>query len=250
MDERELLAARLKDLAKRGRRRGSVVCTAFLSEGEQALALSICRKERLPEPEFFGGYEEAERKMAFFPPEGGLEDVFSDNPPIAAFSVSAGEEGLEHRDYLGALLGLGVKREMIGDIFADHKTGLFFAAVSVADLIERELNKVGRVAVRVRRISLSQARPPEKSSEELCFTVSSLRMDSVCAGVFRRSRSEAAERIEAGLAKKNDLLCDKVDRPVVAGDKLSIRGWGKGEILDTSGLSKKGRIFVKALRYR
>ena len=87
--------------------------------------------------------------------------------------------------------------------------------------------------------------------EERVFSVQSPRLDAVCAGTFRISRSAAAQAIAAGLLTHNYTVCLKTDAPVRAGDVLSLRGKGKAAVLDAgSRASKKGRLFVRVGIYR
>ena len=150
-----------------------------------------------------------------------------------------------HRDYLGAILGLGIRRAWIGDILVSGSTAYVFCLPSVEGHV-LTLEKVGRCGVKTAPMALADVPAPERKTKTVTFTVKSLRFDAAVAGLFGLSRTVAAERIRAGLASLNDAECLRPDAPVHAGDILSLRGCGKGAVTDEGGLSRKGRQFITA----
>ena len=170
---------------------------------------------------------------------------------ICALSGAAafGEPG--HRDWMGAALGLGIGREWLGDILVDGSNAVLLCLPSVKAHLLLNLDKAGRCGVKLREIALSEIMPPERAIEERTFSVQSPRLDAVCAGTFRLSRTAAAEAIAAGLLSLNYSVCLKPDAAVREGDVLSLRGMGKAAVLDAgSRESKKGRLFIKVGIYR
>ena len=152
---------------------------------------------------------------------------------------------------MGAVLSLGIGREWLGDILLDGSRAVLLCLPSVREHLLLNLDKVGRCGVKVRALPLAEIAPPARSVEERVFSVQSPRLDAVCAGCFRLSRTAAAEAIAAGLLSLNYAVCDKADAPVHEGDILSLRGKGKAAVLDAgSRESKKGRLFVKVGIYR
>ena len=105
---------------------------------------------------------------------------------------------------------------------------------------------MGRCGVRVEEIALSELPHKARQSEERSFTLMSLRLDALCSGMFRISRTEAARQIAAGNVSLNYTECLKGDRSVKEGDIVSLRGAGKGRLKELGGSSKKGRLFVTA----
>ena len=247
MENNELLK-RGEDLARRCENKCIVTNTGFLSPAERyALEHDVnLRNSRML---FHGGHEDAERTMCFFLPEYMEEEDFSPEEYICAIKITAafGEPG--HRDYMGAVLGMGVDRAWVGDIITDGSTAYVICQPSVLRHLE-SIDKVGRFGVKAGRIELSQIPVKEKKVQQMNFTVMSLRLDAVCSGMFRLSRSEAARQINAGNVSLNYSQCIKVDAPVKEGDMISLRGSGKGKLAGLGGNSRKGRLFVNCEVYK
>ena len=148
-----------------------------------------------------------------------------------------------HRDYMGALLGMGIDRQWLGDIRVIGSRAYVFCLPSVLRHL-LSIEKVGRCGVKTRELELNQVPVPERKVKEKRFSVQSMRLDAVLAGLFDLSRSEAARQIQAGLVTVNYLDCLKCDQAVKPGDILSLRGKGKAKLTGTGGESRKGRLFV------
>ena len=247
----EDLIRRAEDLAAQCERRGSVTHTRFLTPAESAL-LEQWAKRGAPMPLLLhGGYEGAERRVGFFLPDWLAPDDFDPAEYLCAVEGTAAFGAPGHRDWLGAALGLGIEREWLGDILIDGSRAVLLCLPSVRAHLLLNLDKVGRFGVRTRELALSEIPVPEQTMEERVFSVQSPRIDAVCAGAFRLSRSAAAQAIAAGLLSLNYAVCLKPDAPVREGDVLSLRGKGKAAVLDAgSRESKKGRHFVKVGIYR
>ncbi|MCR5577508.1 MAG: RNA-binding protein [Oscillospiraceae bacterium] len=246
--ERDELIRRGEDLARRCELKGCLTKSGFLTPAERH-ALEQAPGLRGARLCFRGGYPDAERTMAFFLPEYMEEEELDLAEHICCLRIRAafGEPG--HRDYLGAILGMGVGREWVGDILVQGDTAWVLCQTSVARHLE-SIDKVGRYAVRAEPVPLDALPAPERRVEERRFTVMSARLDAVCAGMFRLSRSECARQIAAGNVSLNYEECVKSDAPVHEGDILSLRGAGKGRIAELGGSSRKGRMFVTAEVYR
>ena len=247
MENNELLK-RGEDLARRCENKCIVTNTGFLSPAERyALEHDInLRQSRMV---FRGGHEDAERTMAFFLPEYMEEEDFDEGEYISAIKITAafGEPG--HRDYMGAVLGMGVERAWVGDIITDGSTAYVLCQPSVLRHLE-SIDKVGRFGVKAGRIELSQIPVKEKKVQEMNFTVMSLRLDALCSGMFRISRTEAARQINAGNVSLNYSQCLKTDANVKEGDIISLKGSGKGRLKELGGNSRKGRLFVNCEVYK
>lgn len=213
--------------------------SAFLDPAQQAL---VCKVN-----EFFGyismvgGYDDAERRMCRV---SASEYCTDEEPPIVLFTAEASmkEAVISHRDVLGSLMGLGVKREMIGDILPNNNRPQFFCHSSIADHIEFNLKKIARYSISLSRTDSAEI--PEQEYKTITVNVSSMRIDSICAEAFGMSRTKAAEAVRQGLVFVNWLEVKDVSDEVKCGDKISMRGKGKVEVGDISGTSKKGRLFV------
>ena len=246
--EHEEILKRALDLARRCEGRGVPANTGFLTPAER-YALTHEPALREARMVFHGGYPDAERTMAFFLPEWMEEDALELKEYLRALRLKAffGEPG--HRDYMGAILGMGVGREWVGDILVDGPEAIVLCQPSVLHHL-LSIEKVGRYGVRAEEIALSEIPVREKHTEERRFTVMSPRLDAVAAGLFHLSRTECARQIALGALSLNYSECLKPDAPVREGDVLSLRGTGKGRVAEIGGSSRKGRLFVTAEPYK
>ena len=246
--EHEEILKRALDLARRCEGRGVPANTGFLTPAER-YALTHEPALREANMVFRGGYPDAERTMAFFLPDWMEEDALELKEYLRALRLKAffGEPG--HRDYMGAILGMGVGREWVGDILVDGPEAIVLCQPSVLRHL-LSIEKVGRYGVRAEEIALSEIPVREKHTEERRFTVMSPRLDAVAAGLFHLSRTECARQIALGALSLNYTECLKPDAPVREGDVLSLRGTGKGRVAEIGGSSRKGRLFVTAELYK
>lgn len=233
-----VMFAHIFDLCEKAERHGFSAYGDFLSENSISALLS--RKSFLPmEPVLSGGFEDAERQMVAFIPEYD-EPIF----PITAIKISSPMiKSLSHRDFLGSILGLGIKREKCGDIIIGEKEAFAILSEEIASYVLNSLEKVGRVGVKCEEIPLPEVKVPEKSFKPITGTVSSLRLDSVVTLFSGKGRGKAAEIISGGLVFVNGIAVTKNDFHLKDGDVLSLRGKGKAT-LSVGGTSKKDRIFI------
>ena len=200
---------------------------------------------------FFGGYEDAERRMLVYLPEYLEEDALSadDSPVICLHAQFYEGDSPNHRDFLGALMGVGIGRETVGDICVGKDYCDFFVTADIAPYLLQNFISAGRAKLRLSAISLSQAIIPEPEVKEIRDTLASLRLDSVISSGFRIGRSLASQYVTAGKAAIDGLPCEKPDKAVAEGMKISVRGLGKIKIKAVNGQTKKGRISVVIDRY-
>lgn len=246
--EYDELLKRGEDLFRRCESRSVLTCTGFLSPAEQ-YALSHDPALRSAVMSFSGGCEGAERAMCFFLPDYMTPEDTELSEYMSAIRLTAGFGTPAHRDYMGAILGMGVGREWVGDIIVDGGTAYVICQNSVLRHL-LSIDKVGRCGVKAEQIALTELPALRRRTEERSFTVMSLRLDAVCSGMFRLSRTEAARQICAGNVSLNYSECLKTDAPVKEGDIISLRGAGKGRLAGLGGSSKKGRRFVTAEIYK
>ena len=247
--EDRLLLAKLWDKIGAGIRRNIPANTCFLSPREQEMARYLFGDE--PGLQFFGGYPDAERRMLVFLPDYLEENSLycADSPVVCLRAAYFEEDALSHRDFLGALMGAGIARETVGDICVGKGSCDFFVTSEIAPYIEQNFLSAGRTKLHLRTIPLEDAQIPEPEVKEIRDTVASLRLDSVIASGFRIGRSLAAQHIAAGKAAIDGLPCEKADKTVSEGMKISVRGLGKIKLASVNGRTKKDRISVVIHRY-
>lgn len=243
--ESEILK-RAEELFDRAERRGCIAGSSFLTPAEQFELEKRFSGRDGARLLLHGGIDGAERRCAFFLPFYMDESDFCPEEHFCCVRVKAGFGQPGHRDYLGAVLGLGIRREWLGDIIIDGDTAHIICLPTVAGHLVASLDKVGRYGVRTQEAELSHVTLPERKVRQMCFSVKSLRLDAVLGGMFGISRTQAQESLAAGLVSLNYSECARADAAVGQGDIISLRGKGKGSITECGGLSKKGRIFVTA----
>ncbi|MDY4599367.1 MAG: YlmH/Sll1252 family protein [Candidatus Faecousia sp.] len=248
-NEDKVLLAKLWDKITAGMRKNIPANTCFLSPREQEMAnyLFGCPEEL----HFFGGYPDAERKMLVYLPdyldENALYGV--DSPCICLRAAFFQGDSPSHRDFLGALMGAGVARETVGDICVGEGSCDFFVTAEIAPYLLQNFTSAGRTKLHLEQIPLTDAAIPEPEVKEIRDTLASLRLDSVIASGFRIGRSLAAQYVTGGKAAMDGLPCEKPDKPVSEGVKISVRGLGKIKLVKVNGKTKKGRISVVIHRY-
>ena len=247
--EDRLLLAKIWDKINAGLRKNIPSATCFLSPRELEMARFLFGE--LEGLHAFGGYEEAERKMLVYLPdyldESALMD--EDSPLVCLRAEFYHGDSPSHRDFLGALMGAGIGRETVGDICVGEESCDFFVTAEIAPYIEQNFTSAGRTHVRITRITLDQVQIPEPEVKEIRDTLASLRLDSVISSGFRIGRSLASQYVSQGKAAIDGLPCEKPDKAVAEGAKISVRGLGKIKLVSINGTTKKDRISVTIHRY-
>lgn len=240
--DEKILLRKISDLIKKSDKTFSVEYSHFLTPAEQTLISGV--DEFFGYCSFDGGYEDAERRLCRI---SGSEYCTDDGLPLKIFTVKASAADFSHRDILGSLMGLGIKREMVGDIITNGDTAQLLCHTAIADFVEFNLKKIGRYNITIKEDSLALVN--EKKTEDMMINISSMRLDCISAECFGLSRSKAAEFIKSGAVSQNWLICTEPSKEVKNGDKISMRGKGKVEIVKICGTSKKGRLFVSVKKY-
>lgn len=248
MDEE--LIKRAEELAGRCVKTGSLTVLGFLTPA-QAAGLKRWTPRSDCTIRFSGGYPEAERVLCFFLPDWMEDERFSEEEYIGVIEITAHFGEPTHRDYLGAVLNLGIGREWVGDILVNGSKAWLLCLPSVKQHILLNLKRAGKCGITVQESSLDAIPKQERRFRETVFSVKSLRLDAVCAGIFGISRSSVTDYIAQGFVTLNYMVCQKNDAGISANDIISVRGKGKSVILEAGEReSKKGRLFVKAGIYQ
>jgi len=247
--EDRLLLAKLWDKITAGMRKNIPANTCFLSPRELEMTRYLFGD--VPGLYAFGGYADAERKMLIYLPEYLEADALydSDSPCVCLRAGFYQADSPSHRDFLGALMGAGIGRETVGDICVGKSQCDFFVTAEMAPHLLQSFTSAGRAKLHLSQIPLTQAQIPEPEVREIKDTLASLRLDSVISSGFRIGRSLASQYISAGKASIDGLPCEKPDKPVAEGSRVSVRGLGKIRLVQINGKTKKDRISVVIHRY-
>jgi RNA-binding protein YlmH len=246
-DDEKRLIARLDELVQKGVH-GACGQSDFMDLRQQELAQAVAVNESGIAWYLNGGYEEAERKRLVVYPDWEVEV----NTRIAYIQISHKEfkeQFIGHRDYLGAVLNLGLKREKLGDIVVQNAVAFLIADIDLADFICQQLTRVKYSNVLVEMIPSKEFifKPPELTTLQL--SLASLRLDAAVAATFNLSRFDVDSVIEAGNVKINHMEICKSSAPIKAGDLISVRGLGRFRLEEISGISRKGRYHVQISRW-
>lgn len=219
----------------------------FLDQRQQAAAEYYLSKAGFSPYAFYGGYGEAQRKVL------GLFLEYSE-PEENSFPVQAvtlrfkKEYQLRHQDILGSLMALEIKRELVGDILVDEGIAVVFCLPPANHLIMNELEKVGRVGVQ-KEEGRPQQLPQGVKLLPITGTVSSMRLDCVIAFLANISREKSAALIKSGAVSVNFFENKEVEQPLKEKDILSVRGYGRYEVTQIGGATKKGRLHLTCSKY-
>lgn len=246
-DIRELLARAL-DLAEAASRFHQPQFTDFYDPYHTGLIISTLDRLSAVQVGSDGGFPGAERQRVVICPDYLAPEEVDRGLGFIAVEGSFRQKRPSHRDYLGSLLGLGLKRGKLGDILVNEKGAQVVVAAEVSGYILSNLLKVSRWEVAVREIGRDELTLPEKEVKEINTTVASLRLDSVAASGFGISRTRMAGEIAAEKVHLNWKTCPDPARTVSQGDVISIKGRGRVEVSEVKGISRGGRIFVTLKR--
>lgn len=247
MKEDEILLAGIEDKIRQCQENYMTTNSSFLDMRQRTLAEARCRQHAGLRYRFYGGYEDAERTVAVFLPD--YAELSDDNPLALLRITQDGYRTLSHRDYLGSLMGLGIKREMIGDILVRDGGADIVIRKDMGEFLLYNYEKAGRTTLKAELVSIEEIIVPENLFEEKRATVASLRLDNLIASAFSLSRGRAAEAIEGGAVFVNGLQSEKADRQIKEGDKLVLRGKGKVLLKEVGGVTKKDRVSVMLHKY-
>ena len=238
----------LLDLCRRSERTASWMFSGFLTPAEQE-DFFRCPESAQYDWSFYGGYEAAERKLLI----AGNAGVIGSPPtfPVCVIAVRPASrkfaESLSHRDYLGAILRLGIERSLIGDILVHEKQAWFFCLDSVADFLMSSLTRIRNTTVSA---SLSSAEAPELQPryEPIRLNVASERLDAVLSAFTGLSRAQVIPLFNEKVFVNSRPVTDK-SLQLKEGDILSVRGFGKAVYDGVEYETRKSRLWVSLRKY-
>ncbi|WP_433946155.1 RNA-binding protein [Paenibacillus sp. SN-8-1] len=223
-----------------------VKLTDFLDPRQFFILESLARRNPEVSVRHDGGYEGAERVRALIAP--GYRDLSYEPMKLKVLDISSLDQkldSLEHGDYMGALLSLGLKRDKIGDIHVLEDGCNVIVAEETADYLRANLRQVHRVNVYTEIKDLHELRVSSQSLDSMVLTVASLRLDGIVSDVYRLSRSKVLIPIKAGRCRINWRTEEDPSKNLKEGDVVSLQGFGRFKVLELDGVTKKGRFRVK-----
>lgn len=250
--EDRLLLAKVLDRAEQAANRNVPAATDILSPQQQMQVLDLLRLAGIPATAWvkLGGYDGAERNLFLFLPDWLEPELAESHSPLRCLRAVFREEyQLTHRDFLGSLMGMGIVREKVGDILVSDTSADLIVLDTVAEFLCSGWDSAGRAKLTVTEIDPAHIHIPVAKVQEVRDTVSSLRLDAIAATGFRMARGKAADLIASGRVQVNWRECTKPDKMLSAGDNVSARGFGKFELTEVGGPTKKGRTSIVIKRY-
>lgn len=219
--------------------------TDFLDPREQFILQSIIGNHGDVKVKFFGGSDQVERKRAIFFPDYRIPDI--DDFQISVFEINYPKKfvTLEHRQVLGALMSIGLKREKYGDILIKDDVVQIIIAKEIENFVKLHFNEVGNTSISLQNVSFDYIIQPNVFIDEKMTTVTSLRLDAVCSAIYNLSRQKTKVLIQNGHVKVNWKKVEDPSFELFEGDLISTRGFGRSKVLEIEGRTKKDKWKVK-----
>ncbi|MTI81362.1 MAG: photosystem II S4 domain protein [Firmicutes bacterium] len=247
--EERILLARAIDLAEVVLKTHQPAVTDFYDPYHTGLVFSVIKPVSDLEVIADGGYPEAERARVLIYPEYMLSEQV--DPQLSYLLVEGNFKmaKVSHRDFLGSLMGLGLKRDKLGDIIVNQDGAQLIVDAVIAPFIRANLTKIGKVNVDVKEISRQQLIIPQPRIKVINTTVASMRLDAIAAAGYGTSRSKVAREIKAERLNLNWCPCSNPAAQIDEGDMLSFRGRGRVKVKEIKGSTKKGRTYLVLHKY-
>lgn len=244
----KLLLARIDDLAEAAMKEQAPQWTDFLEPPEREQAEATLRWKAGVRFNSFGGYPKAERRRLVIYPDYYFTETIETELAFLEITPTGRDASLTHRDYLGAMMGLGINRAKTGDFLVAENSAQVVVVPELFQFIINNLTSVGNSTVKITPIDPEQLNLPDRRVKEIKTTVASLRLDALAALGFGDSRTKMARDIRADKVKVNWKPTRSPDQLLGPGDIISIRGRGRVEFREVTGQSKKGRTGIVLVR--
>lgn len=257
--EDRLLLAGIGDKLRQAEDRYMLTSTVFMDLRQRSLSEMYLREFKGIDYAFYGGYPDAERTVCVFFPEGFMqgenaESHFAEIPEEDPLTViravrKKGAPLLSHRDYLGSLMGLGIRRESVGDILVREEGADIILLKEIADFVLINYSKAGKTPLELCEIPVKELIFRTGERCEITESVASLRLDNLVSAAFSVSRNKAVEAASEGLIFIDGINVKKPDRIIREGEKIVFRGKGKAVFVGVKGKSSKGRLIAVIEKY-
>lgn len=251
--EDKLLIAKLLDKIKERDQKNRIVTTDFLNLHEEMICEELLKKQKTENYVFYGGYEEAERKILILYPDKLEEEYIKKHGEswlmLLRVALPKYQEAYSHREYLGGIMKLGLKREKIGDILVLEDGADIIVQKEIAIFLKQELEKLTRFHKANMEVkSICEVRNAISKTEEMLIIIPSYRIDAVLSEMLRISRSKSSDVIKDERVFLNGVLCQNGAKTIKVGDKITVRGKGRFEIIEELGNTKKENIRMKIIK--
>jgi RNA-binding protein YlmH len=143
------------------------------------------------------------------------------------------------------MMNLGLKRDKFGDILIQDQQLQISVAKEISNYIQMELTKVGSTSISIEPVSEPSYMQVHEVWEENEGTVSSLRVDTLLAEIYRLSRSKVIPHIKGGNVKVNWRVIEQPSYEIKAGDYISLRGFGRAKFLEIQGKTKREKWRIR-----
>ena len=250
--EKEILQLqkRLKDLADQSYKQNVFTFSGFLGLAELDVYYRMEKELRYSCPELFGGDGDTERKIIRF---GSAVDFgYEEEYPISCIHVkpliTKFSDDFSHRDFLGALMNLGIERSCIGDIRVGNREGYLYCLSSMVDFIIENLIQIKRTHVNCESVE-GMGKIQEEEISPVEVLVSSLRIDGCLSKLYKISRTESILLFQSGRVYVDGRLVENNSRMLKTGESINVRGYGKFIFQGIKYESKKGKLCLSILRY-
>lgn len=248
-DDEKIDLSRALDQALLAEKRNYPTYTDFLDMRKISMLIHVLERESVAF-KMEGGYPDAERALlCFYTGEFYYEDY-----PIVALEIvpeinKFTKRMLSHRDYLGSILGLGLKRNRIGDILIYEDRAIIFAHEEISEFLLIHLNQVGRTPVSIQKIEKEHLVIPEPKVKVINGTVSSMRLDAVLSKGFSMSRTLTSQYVKNNKVFVNWTNVTNPSKQIQQGDRITLRGHGKIKLEKIGVTTKKDRTLITIHRY-
>ena len=253
--EDKMCLAQIIDKIEMSKTRGKIECTDFLDMYQVSLAESFLKKNQIQNYKLYGGYPDSERKILIAYPENYTEEMIAKNYSkflkVVKIGLSEEDKGkFTHRNYLGGIVKLGLKREKVGDIVVAEDGADIIVVSEFAEILKKELPTLTRFEnAKFEILDINDLRKQELKVEEISIIVPSFRLDNFVSDLAKTSRSKAVQIIESERVFINGKCETKVSKQVKSGDIITIRGKGRFVVKEYGGNTRSGRTVVKIEKY-
>lgn len=251
----KLLVSKMLDQIELCSKRDKIQNTDFLDERQKNILQKTLNRMKLENYIVFGGFEESQRNTYIFYPEKWTREIVEQNydkvmQVIEVILPNELQGKYTHKDYLGGLMKLGLKREKIGDIVVWNEGAHIIVLNEIVPFLEQHLTTLTRFQkAQITVKNIKDLHPCSIQKEEIEIMVSSMRLDNIVSELVKTSRAKSEEIVREQRVFINYEVVEKVSKNINIGDKITIRGKGKFIIKEQVGNTKKGRTILLVEKY-